>query len=86
MPEAGEHYETKPEVLPKQVSEIEPLQKEMELKDQEFCLVEQKQGQLDDQLRNLETELSNVRDWLQFNERLTRKLISDGQRIKSDLS
>ena len=86
MPKAGEHHKSEPEVLPKQVPEIKPLQKEMELKDQEFCLAEQKQSQVDEQLRNLQTELSNVRDWLQFNERLTRKLISDGQRIESDIT
>ena len=81
IPEERKQHET---VL--QVSEIESLQKEMELKDQEFRRVEQKQGHLEEQLRNVQTELSNVQDWLQFNERLTRKLISDGERIQSDLT
>ena len=84
--EDGEKCETLPDILPQQVTEIEPLQKQMEMKDQEFFLVEQNQIRLEEQLQNLQKELSNVRDWLQFNERLTRKLISDGQRIKSDLT
>ena len=58
----------------------------MELKDREFYRIERKQSQLEEQLRNLQKEMSSVRDWLQFNERLTRKLIGDVQRIKSDLT
>ena len=83
--EVGEH-ETMIEVLPEQVSKMKTLKKEMELKDQEFCQVEQKQDQLEEQLRNLQSELNTVRELMQFNERLTRKLITDGQRIESDLT
>ena len=82
--EEREQYETMLVVLPKQGPKVKTLQKEMELKDQEFRLVEQKQGQLEERLRNLQSELNTVRDLLHFNERLTRKLITDGQRINSD--
>ena len=58
----------------------------MELKDREFYRIERKQSQLEEQLQNLQKEMSSVRDWLQFSERLTRKLIGDVQRIKSDLT